>query len=652
MRFSKYMIGLAVALGPAAGTADTLPPLKESPIFAKLVKAGKLPSVTERVPKTPSVVDFAALGLKTGRYGGTMRLIVGRSKDIRLMVVYGYARLVAYDRNFNLKPDILEKFEIEYGRRFTLRLRKGHKWSDGRPFTSDDFRYYWEDVANHPKLSPLGPPRALVVDGEKARFEVIDKTTVRFTWSKPNPDFLPALAGATPLYIYRPAHYLKRFHARYADPATLKKRVKKSKRRNWASLHNRRDNQYKNDNPKLPTLQPWVNRVKPPSKRFKFMANPYYHRVDADGRQLPYIPEVAMSVASSRIIPLKTAAGEADLQARGLSFNDYTVLKGSEKRHDQQVRLWRTAKGAHMALFPNLNANDKEWRKLFRDVRFRRALSLAVDRHEINQVIYYGLAIEGNNTVLPRSPLHKPAYQKTWATFDLEAANKLLDELGLTERNSRGIRLLPDGRPMELIVETAGEDTEQTDILELVHDSWLKAGIKLFSRPSQREVFRNRIFAGECLMSIWFGHENGVPTAESVPDEFAPTSQHQLQWPKWGQYYQTRGRAGEPIDIPEAKRLMQLRDKWIGANTPAERKTIWHEMLQIHADNAFSIGLIAGVLQPVVVNRRLRNVPKEGVFNWSPGAHFGVYRPDTFWFAPKSPKSASAKKHAAALQGR
>ena len=651
MRTTTCLIGLALMLAPGA-LADTPRKFMESPAFAKLVKAGKLPPLAERLPKTPSVVNLAAKGLKPGRYGGTLRLIVGRSKDIRLMVVYGYARLVAYDQDFNIKPDLLERFEIRDNRQFTLYLRKGHRWSDGHPFTADDFRYYWEDVANHPKLSPLGPPRALMVEGKKPKFEVIDKSTVRFTWPQPNPDFLPALAGATPLYIYRPAHYLKRYHTRYADPAKLKKLVKKSKRRNWAALHNRRDNQYKNDNPKLPTLQPWVNRVKPPSKRFKFTANPYYHRVDPEGRQLPYIHEVAMAVASSRIIPLKTAAGESDLQARGLSFNDYTVLKASEKRHDQRVRLWQTAKGAHMALFPNLNANDKVWRKLFRDIRFRRAISMAIDRHEINQVIYYGLAVEGNNTVLPRSPLHKPAYQNAWAKFDLKKANKLLDELGLVERNSRGIRLLPDGRPMELIVETAGEDTEQTDILELVHDSWLKVGIKLFSRPSQREVFRNRIFAGECLMSIWFGHENGVPTAGSIPDEFAPTSQHQLQWPKWGQHYQTRGRAGEPIDIPEAKRLMRLRNRWIETGDPAEREKIWHEMLDIYADNVFSIGLIAGVLQPVVVNSRLRNVPEKGVYNWRPGAHFGVYRPDTFWFAPPSPKSAKAKKHADASRSR
>lgn len=646
MRAIAWLTTLLAFVGSSAANAGSSARLVESPYFAGQVAADELPPIEERVPETPSVVAFDSPGLEPGRHGGTLRTLVGAAKDVRLMVVYGYARLLAYNRDFELVPDLLEKVDVDKGRRFTLHLRKGHRWSDGHPFTAEDFRYYWEDVANNPELSPLGPPRALMVEGEKATFEVIDGTTVRYSWSKPNPEFLPALARATPLYIYMPAHYLKQFHARYADPERLDRLVEESRRRNWAALHGRLDNQYRNDNPKLPTLQPWINQVRPPSQRFEFTANPYFHRIDPNGRQLPYIPSVEMSVIDSKLIPLKTAAGEVDLQARGLNFNNYTVLKNAEARQNQRVRLWRTAKGAHLALYPNLNANDPVWRKLFRDVRFRRALSLAVNRHEINQVVYFGLALESNNTVLPKSPLYRPWYKTAWASFDLERANRLLDELGLTERGSRGVRLLPDGRPMELVIETAGEDTEQTDVLELVGDSWARVGIKSYVRPSQREVFRNRIFSGATLMSIWSGYENGIPTANTVPDDFVPTDQNHLQWPKWGQYYQTRGQAGQPIDMPGPRRLLELRNAWIDADSTAERESIWHEILSIHANGCFTIGLIARVPQPVVVNNRLRNVPEEGVYNWSPGAHFGVYRPDTFWFAAPDAEGRSHRGNA------
>ncbi len=272
------------------------------------------------------------------------------------------------------------------------------------------------------------------------------------------------------------------------------------------------------------------------------------------------------------------------------------------------------------------------WRALARDPNLRRALSLAVDRSEINQVVYFGSVLESNNTVLPKSPLFKPQYQKNWAEFDLKKANELLDQLGLTERDDRGVRLMPDGRPLEIVVHTAGESTEETDVLELIHDSWLKAGIKLYTKPSQREVFRNRVFSGEAMMSVWKGVENGIPTADMSPQEFAPTSQNQLSWPKWGQFFETAGNAGEAPDMPKAQKLAELNEQWRRSTNNTQRASIWHEMLEIHADEIFSIGVVCGVRQPVVVSNELNNVPADGIYNWDPGSYFGIYRPDTFWF--------------------
>ena len=336
-------------------------------------------------------------------------------------------------------------------------------------------------------------------------------------------------------------------------------------------------------------------------------------------------------VVDDKLIPVKTGAGETDLQSRGLFFKHYTFLKESEARSHLNTFLWQTATGAHLAIYPNLNANDPQWRELFRDVRFRRALSLGVNRDEINQIMYFGLGMGGANTVLPHSPLYKPEYRDTWANYDPDQANALLDEIGLSERSGDGLRLLPDGRPMELVVETAGEESEQSDILELVAESWLDLGIKIHTKPSQREVLRNRVFAGDALMSIWFGLENGIPTADMAPSEFAPTSQQQLQWPKWGQYFETKGTAGEPPDTPESEKLLELFEAWRAAASTEERDEIWHQILEIYSSQVYSIALISGVMQPVAVRDTLHNVPQEAVYNWEPGAQFGVYRPDTFW---------------------
>src|SRR5262249_29113603 len=238
--------------------------------------------------------------------------------------------LVVYDHDFKLKPDILQSVDIDGDRVFTLHLRPGHKWSDGQPFTTEDFRYFWEDVANNQDVSPSGPPIQMLVDGEPPKVEIVDEPTVRYSWSKPNPQFLPALAGPSPLYIYRPSHYLKKFHAKYADPKALADQLEASGQPNWAALHNRLDNMYRNDNPDLPTLDPWMLTTKPPSERFIFKRNPYYYRVDAKGMQLPYLDSLAMQVADSKLIPAKVAAGDVDLAARYLRFDNITLLKESE----------------------------------------------------------------------------------------------------------------------------------------------------------------------------------------------------------------------------------------------------------------------------------------------------------------------------------
>lgn len=627
------LVALLLAAGLPPAVADSPPAgYSEAPMLAAEVAKGELPPLAQRLPQHPAVADLAWPGQRPGVYGGELRILMSSTKDTRMMVVYGYARLVGYDSKYDLVPDLLEKFEVEDQKVFTFHLRPGHKWSDGSPFTTEDFRYFWEDVANNEDLSPSGPPQVMIVDGERPKVEILDETTIRYSWSHPNPDFLPALAGPSPLYIYRPSRYLKQFNPKYSDPAKVDALVKQASMRGWAPLHNKLDNMYRNDNPDLPSLEPWVLKTQPPSERFVFVRNPYYHRVDPAGRQLPYIDKVVMQIADSKIIPAMTGAGQSDLQARYLRFDNYTFLKKGEARSNYHVLLWDSGTGSNLALYPNLNTSDKVWRDLLRDVRFRRALSLGVDRHEINQVIYYGLGKEGANTVLPASPLYKPEYRKAWATYDPAEANKLLDEIGLTQRDSDGIRLLPDGRKLEIVVETAGQSPEEGDVLELISDTWRGIGVKLFQKASERDYMRNRIFSGATIMSVWTGLENGIPTAAFSPQELAPTSQQQLQWPKWGQYVETAGESGEPCDLPEAKQLSAMLQQWRETTNRDAQKEIWEKMLKLWSDEVYTIGTVAGAPLPVVVDRRLRNVPDAAIFSWDPGAHFGIYHPDTFWF--------------------
>jgi peptide/nickel transport system substrate-binding protein len=387
------------------------------------------------------------------------------------------------------------------------------------------------------------------------------------------------------------------------------------------------------DNPDNPTLQPWMQTTAPPAERFVAVRNPYFHRVDQGGRQLPYIDRFITQVIDPRLIPVKTGAGETDLQARGLDFKDYTFLRQSEARSGLRTLLWPEGKAAHLALYPNLNASDPVWRGLFRDKRFRQALSLGLDRDAIDEFLYFGLAKPANNTILPASPLWSDDIGRPCTTHDPVEAGRLLDDLGLGRRAPDGTRLLPDGRPMELVVESAGEDSEQGDVLELVRDQWAEIGFKVHAKPSERQVLRDRIFSGQALITIGYGIDNGLPTAAMPPSAYAPTSQaDQPEWPKWGQYYETRGGAGEAPDLPEAKRLLELFEQWKVATAEDAQAAAWHQMLELYADQCFTLGLMSGAKQPVAARRTLHNLPQTAIYGWEPYAQFGAYLPDTFWY--------------------
>ncbi len=591
-----------------------------------------LPPIAERVPKEPLITNPELIGRVVGVQGGSLHTLISRPKDVRLINVWGYARLVGFNEKLELYPDILESVDNKFDKIFTLNLREGHKWSDGSPFTAEDFRFWYEDVALNSKLNPIGLPGFMLVEGMGPKFMVLNETTVRYSWHKPNPLFLQELAKARPPFIYRPAAYLKQFHETYGNLEFIRSIARIEKVRGWAPLFNRMDDMYGATNPHIPTLQPWVPRTASGERRAVMERNPFFHRIDNTGQQLPYIDRIIMDVVDGKLIPAKTLAGESELQARGLGFSDISVLKRGEQTEDYDTRLWLNSKGSEISILPNLSVQDPVWRKLMQDRRFRHALSLGIDRELINKVLYFGLGRPGNDTVLNVSPLYRPDFQTVWAEYNPDLANQLLDDIGLTEKRGDGIRLMEDGRPLQLIIEITGESSEQDDALELVAETWKEIGVSAFIRPSQRDTIRARALSGNLIMSVWSGFENGVPTANMPPIDYAPTREDFLSWAPWGNYYESDGHAGVQPDWEPAIRLIDLFDQWLVSSSFEEREMIWEQMLQIHADETIHIGLVNGVRQPVVV-KGLLNVPEMGIYGWDPGAQFGIHRMDLFFFA-------------------
>jgi len=612
------------------------PGLSRRTLLAGVAAASLLPrrAFAEYVPAPPAapfVADLAAHGRRLGKAGGTVRTLIAKARDVRYLSVYGYTRLVGYDAALDLRPDVLERVDVQGGR-FTFTLREGHRWSDGHPFTSEDFRYYWEDVANEKELSPEGPPAFFLVEGKPPQVEYPDPRTVRYTWDRPNPMFLPALAAPRDPLIYRPAHYLKPFHPRYVGKEAAEAAAKAQKLRSWAALHNRLDDNYELMNPDCPTLQAWVPRTRSPATRFAFERNRSYHRLDTAGTQLPYIDRIVMDVASSGLMVAKTNAGEADLMFRGLTMPDIPSLKEGEKVHRYRTNLWPVARGSEIALYPNLTTLDPAFRVLNRDIRFRHALSLAVDRRTLNNTLLFGLGTEGNDTVVADSPLFSPELRTLNATYDPAQAIRLLDEAGLDRRDGTGIRVMADGRPLEIVVESDGEAGEILDALTLIAEFWREVGIRLVAKPQERSNLRRRSLGGLTVMVAAQGLDLAVPTAIMPPTELSPAQPDHYSWPRWSLNVESHGRSGEACDLPEVQRLIDLDRQWRDTDDAGKQAAIWREMLMNHARNTWVIGTVAGALQPVVTADRLVNLPAKALYSWEPTAMIGVQRLDeVFW---------------------
>ena len=628
---SRVCAILLLAAGLLSGASGGLAAeYQETTYFAADVAAGHLPPVAERLPADPLVINVKGEGKQTGRQGGVLRMLIGQSGDARALLPFAYSRLVVYDEQYRLVPDILESFEVTDGRVFTFHLRKGHRWSDGSAFTAEDFRYYWEDVANNPKLTPDGLPPALLVNGKPPSFEVIDETTVRYSWEQPNQAFLPALAAAVPLMIYRPAHYLKRFNPKYAGAKAVDRLLAEAKLDSWTDLHRLRDDPLNFSNPEMPTLGPWVNLSRPGSEVYVAVRNPFYHRVDEKGHQLPYIDRLVLIPENKADIPAAVAAGKSDLQATGLELGDLPLLQAAAKKGTIKLSLWPSGRGSELALYPNLNAADPVWRTLMRDLRFRRALSLAIDRRAINQALYGGAGKPRANTLLRDSPLFDPDAQNAWAEYDIARAQELMDAVGLKLDKNYGLRRLPDGRILSLLVATRGSPAE-LQVLRMIQETWRKIGVELMIGAPLPSAFQDRILAGKTVMSIAEGLADGLATPAMDPAEFAPSDEDQLQWPQWGLYQESGGSKGQPIDLPAAAQLASLWKSWRDAGKEADKTKAWRQIVKLAADQLFTIGIVGEVPQPVASNPRLRNLPDRDFYNWEPGAYFGLYQPDVFW---------------------
>jgi peptide/nickel transport system substrate-binding protein len=622
---------------PAAKAAAPAMKYKEAPILAALVKAGKLPAVEKRLPDHPLVVP----GEEIGQYGGTWRRGFLGPSDFN-----GVNRVI-YDVLARFGPDgATIELKLAEGvtpsadfKTWTVKLRKGMKWSDGSPFTADDILYWYKDVMQNKDLQPATPSWMLNKDGTTVRVEKVDALTVKWSFNEPNTNFLMELTtkdyGDRQYPIYQPSKYLKQFHASYAKKEDLDRMVAQARFKTWVELYANKQSPL--DNPERPSMAAWVASNRISDQIFILKRNPYYVGVDKAGNQLPYIDEIQLKFfADAQALNLAAIAGELDEQERHINLLNYPVLKENEQKQGKyKIFLWSSPGGQDAGIaFNQTYTKDPEVGKLLANRDFRIAMSLAINRKQIHESAFLGTG-EPRQSVPKKGHPYYPGdeYAYKYTEQNLAEGNRLLDSIGLTKKDAEGFRLFPSGKRIMIELSVVEVFGPFRDIATLLVKDFEKVGIKVNMQIRERALHFQMREANDLQTELWNQDSTGFPFTGSTFYDFRKPLYGNLTYgPLWKQWYDTNGKEG--VEPPaEAKKITELQDK---AKTvgPAEQIKIAHELFKVWVDNMFEIGtvgLTATDQGVVVVNAKLHNVPKSVTKGWllrTPGNG----RPEVWFF--------------------
>jgi peptide/nickel transport system substrate-binding protein len=636
MAFAAALVAcVIVSVAQSAPAEAQSSKFNESPALAEQVKAGKLPPVEQRLPEQPLVIPVVE---KVGEYGGVWRRAFLGPADAN-----NYVRVV-YDGLFRFTPDGAEiepkiaagaKSSADY-KTWTILLRKGARWSDGAPFTSDDIIFWYKDVLLNKDLMPSLPSWIRNADGSAAKVEKVDDYTVLFTYNEPATLFLSEVAnqdGPDLTYaMFQPAHYLKKFHPAYTAKEDVDRLAQAASFKTWTELFAAKATPAQN--PERPTMAAWIPVTRVSDPVFTLRRNPYYIGVDTAGNQLPYIDEVRFTYfADQQALNLAAIAGNFDMQARHIQMTNYPVFKEQEKSGKYRVITWPTFGGSDAVVGFNMTYKaDPEIGKLIGTKDFRVALSLAINREQIKESVFLGLG-EARQGV--PAPWHPYFPGKEWATkyteFNRDAANRMLDQLGLSKRDAQGIRLMANGKPATIEISVVPAFGAWPDVAQLVARDWEAVGIRTVVQIRERALHFSMRDANELMTEIWNQDTTAFPFTGNA--KFDPRNPFLMLGPLYRRWLTTGGKEGvEPIE--PIKHIMQLVDTARSVGHDGQVQAA-QELFRTWADNVFEIGTIG--LTPmvqgvVVINSKFHNVPATIGNDW-PLRTPGNARTEQFFFS-------------------
>jgi peptide/nickel transport system substrate-binding protein len=642
----------AALIGKLEGPTVILDPaefpksFKEAPMLAELVQQGKLPPVQERVSQDPLVLKPLN---EIGKYGGTLRRgFTGPGDKYNGRRFCGIDNVLYWDYTCTkVVPNIARGWEEkDDGRTLILNLRRGMKWSDGQPFTADDFVFWFEDMYQNKELTPA-PMVQMTINTKPVTVSKVDANTVAFNSPEPYPVLSVVLTGLNRLGgqaesgseglgggPYAPAHYLKQFHPKYTSKEEIDKQVAASNFDSWVSLF-----KFKNDwalNVDLPVVSPWKTVSPANSPNWSFERNPYSVWVDTEGNQLPYIDKIQMGLAENlEVLNLRAIAGEFDFQGRHIDLGKLPVLVENQQRGGYKVHLDPANFGSDAPLRLNMSYEaDPEIAKWLNDKDFRIAMSLGIDRDQLNEALWLGMGTPGSYIIGESSPYNPgPEYRTLNHTYDPARANELLDKLGLDKKDSEGFRLRSDGQGrlrIELLTQS-GVFFPLTKVAEMVAEHWKKIGLQGDVKEAERSFAEKRIQANE--------HQIAIRAADGIEDIFAqdpgnafPSSGTSYGGPLYGLWFASGGTQGKEPP-PRMKEMMDTYRKAYGV-PEAERIQLTKQVWKILAEELWTIGTVG--LSPATTGVRVAktnvgNVP-DRLFNSASHKSPGTSHPEQFYF--------------------
>jgi len=601
---------------------------KEAPMLAELVKAGKLPPVEQRLPEPADCMVVKPLK-EIGKYGGRWRRgFTGPADTENGNRICSTDKILMFDYTGNKPaPSLAKDWRLsDDGKVCTLFLRKGLKWSDGKPFTADDILFWVTEMYQNRELVPTPIPE-LLVNGKPARISKRDDYTVVFEFPEPYFLFVDILAGDTLIgggqatgmaranFMggYAPAHYLKQFLPKFSSEDEVTRKAKAAGFDGWVSYIRNRTNWTLN--PELPTLGPWRTVTPINTPTWTLERNPYYWAVDTAGNQLPYIDRIVMNLAENlEVLNLRAISGEYDLQERHISLPKLPVLIENQRKGNYSIHLDTSQSGGDAALLVNTAYDgDPEIAKWLNTRDFRRALSLGIDRDQLNEAFWLGLGTPGSCAPPDDAPTNPgKEYRKKWATLDVKQANELLDKVGLTKKDSEGFRLRTDGKGrLRVEVTTLGAQfIPFTQCAEMIKQQWKKLGIDIDVKETERNLAITRSANSEHHIYFWTvgGSENLYLYPRYVLPVDPADCPLGMPFARW---YVTNGQQGKKPTNPEMLRAMELLRSASGKKE-AERIKIAREIWKIICEECWSIGTIG--LSPAwmglrIVKNNMGNIP-------------------------------------------